>query len=47
MRNVICGLIAGLMVLSSSALPVAQEKIDKDIQWKIRREAAEDRKSVV
>ena len=42
MRTVIFGLTAGLVVLSSSAVPSAQEKIDRDIQWKIRREATDN-----
>jgi carboxypeptidase Q len=40
MRNALFLLSASLVVLSSST-PLAEEKIDRDIQWKIRREAAE------
>lgn len=40
MRHSISALILGLIVVSGSA-PRAQEKVDKDIEWKIRREAAE------
>ena len=31
-----------LAVLSLAATPFAQEKVDKDIQWKIRREATDN-----
>ena len=41
MRHTLCALTASLVVLSTSA-PFAQETIDKEIQWKIRREAAEN-----
>ena len=41
MRTAICAVTASLVVLSTSA-PFAQETLDKEIQWKIRREAAEN-----
>lgn len=40
MRNALCALTIGLAVVSTSA-PSAQGSLDKDIQWKIRREATE------
>ncbi|MEQ1909487.1 MAG: M20/M25/M40 family metallo-hydrolase [Vicinamibacterales bacterium] len=41
MRNAVFVLTASLVVLSTSA-PSAQETLDKEIQWRIRREAAEN-----
>ena len=41
MRTAICTLTLSLVALSTSTAS-AQEKIDKDIQWKIRREAADN-----
>jgi carboxypeptidase Q len=31
-----------LLVLTASAAPRAQERIDRDIEWKIRREATDN-----
>src|SRR5215212_1292903 len=31
-----------IALMAAGSLPAAQEKIDKDIQWKIRREAADN-----
>jgi carboxypeptidase Q len=35
-------LLSVAAMLAATALPAAQEKVDKDIQWKIRREATEN-----
>ncbi|HEX6161882.1 MAG TPA: M20/M25/M40 family metallo-hydrolase [Vicinamibacterales bacterium] len=35
-------LVFACSVVAAAALPAAQEKIDRDIQWKIRREATEN-----
>jgi carboxypeptidase Q len=35
-------LISALFLVVATVVPAAQEKIDKDIQWKIRREATEN-----
>src|SRR6476469_8537662 len=40
MKHRISLLVIGLVVLA--AAPIAQEKVDKDIQWKIRREAMDN-----
>ena len=34
--------LLGIVMVTLTATPFAQEKIDKDIQWKIRREAEEN-----
>ena len=35
-------LIFAVSVVVAAALPAAQEKVDKDIEWRIRREATEN-----
>src|SRR5688572_21125753 len=35
-------MISAVVILAAASFPAAQEKVDKDIQWKIRREATDN-----